>query len=52
MSIETDIRFIAESIQWQNKLLLKLLSDDEPDNSSDKSEGRDDQSCNDDSAAD
>lgn len=26
MSIETDIRFIAKSIQWQNKLLLDLLS--------------------------
>lgn len=32
MSIEKDIRFIAESIEWQNKLLAKLLLEKETDN--------------------
>ena len=32
MSIETDIHFIAESIEWQNKLLAKLLLEKETDN--------------------
>ena len=52
MSIETDIHFIAESIEWQNKLLAKLLLDKEPNDGCNKSERCNDECCDDDSSAD
>ncbi len=52
MSIEKDIRFIAESIEWQNKLLAKLLLDKEPNDGCNKSERCNDECYDDDSSAD
>lgn len=52
MSIEKDIHFIAESIEWQNKLLKKLFLENETDNSSNESKSGDNESCDDDSATD
>lgn len=44
-SIETYLRFIAESIEWQNKLLAAVYLDKDTDNSGDESKCGDDKSC-------
>lgn len=43
MSIEKDIHFIAKSIEWQNKLLAKLLSMNNTGDGSNECERRDDE---------
>ena len=52
MGIEKDIHFIAESIEWQNKLLARVFSEEKPDNGSNQSKSSDDECCDDDSATD
>ena len=52
MGIETDIHFIAESIEWQNKLLKKVFLEEDANNSSDESEYRNNESGSDELPAD
>lgn len=52
MSIEKDIRFIAESIEWQNKLLASIVLNKDSDSCGNESEPRNDQSSDNKTSAD
>lgn len=52
MSIEKDIRFIAKSIEWQNKLLASIVLNKDSNSCSNESEGRNDQSSDNEASAD